>query len=528
MIPLEGQERSIFVATTTSKPLSFTQTDAELKELFERTREIADLGGLAGIIGWDQQVKMPPEANQIRGPQFGTLQVIIQERQTAPRLGELFSILEKRVQGSGYTDADRGLVYKGRRDYDQAVKVPPELVRELVEATSVAWGAWEKAKPANDYPSFAPHLRKVVELSRKLADCLGYTGSPYNALLDLYEPEMTLETLNPILNRVRTATVDLLKRIQASGHTVDTSCLRGNFDEEKQLDLSTHVLKQMGYRFEAGRMDKSSHPFTGGGGSPYDVRLTVRVDPTYWPMSVMAAIHEGGHAVYEQGSDPALARTILAGGASMGLHESESRMWENYIGRSLPFWKRHFPALKERFPEAFAHRSVEEVVTALNNVKPSLIRVEADEVTYNLHIIIRFELEQELINGTLDVNDLPRAWNQKYQDYLGITPETDTDGVMQDIHWSNGSFGYFPTYTLGNLYGAQIYHTLRKTFKDFDYRLEHEGTGFILTWLQEHMYAVGQVYTPDELARRVTGETLNPEYFVEYITRKYGAVYHLR
>ncbi|HLW01516.1 MAG TPA: carboxypeptidase M32 [Ktedonobacterales bacterium] len=515
------------MTTAASKVLTFTQTDAEFTEFFERAQEISDLGNLLGLLGWDQQVKMPPQANQVRGPQLATLQALLHERQTHPRIGELLNVLEPRVQGDGYSDADRGLVRLMRRNYDQNTKIPAALVKEVAVATAEAWGTWEQAKPANDFASFAPYLRKLVKLMRQVADHLGYQGSPYNALLDQYEPDMTLDTLNPILDRVRDATVDLLRRIQESGQKIDTSCLHGNFDPARQLDLCKALLQKMGYHFDAGRMDQSSHPFTGGGGSPFDVRLTVRVDPTYFPAALMAAAHEGGHGLYEQGSDPALARTILAGGASMGLHESESRLWENAIGRSLPFWKHHIGLLRDAFPETFSRYGVEALVPALNEVKPSLIRVEADEVTYNLHIIIRFELEQGLINGDIDVDDLPSLWNQKYESYLGVTPPTDTQGVLQDIHWSGGSFGYFPTYTLGNLYAAQIYHTLHRAFPDYDQRLEAEGTGFILDWLREHMYASGQVYAPDEVARKVTGETLNPEYFVQYINAKFGALYGL-
>ena len=516
------------MATATSNKLEFTRTDPELNELLERVHEIADVRDTLALLEWDQQVNMPHEANQVRGPQQATMQAIAHERLTAPRIGELLQALEARVKGSGYTDTDRGLVRQARRLYDQATKLPTAFVKELAEVTAETWGAWEKAKPANDFASFAPHLHKLVALKRQEAEYYGYQGSPYNALLDQFEPGMTLETLIPILNRVREATIDLLRRIQASDNKVDTSSLHGAFAADKQMSLCNALLKQMGYRFEAGRMDLSSHPFTTSFGSPYDVRVTTRVDPEYFPQALMAAIHEGGHALYEQGSDPALARTILAGGASMGMHESESRLWENYIGRSLPFWQHHFGILRAHFPETFAHRSVEELASALSAVKPSLIRVEADEVTYNLHIIIRFELEQALFNEEIEVTDLPRLWNQKYHQYLGITPPTDTVGVLQDIHWSGGSFGYFPTYTLGNLYGAQIYYRLRREFPDYDARLAAEGTSFILDWLREHMYAYGQVYTPAELARKVTGEDLNPEYFVRYANEKYGVLYSLK
>jgi len=305
-----------------SKTLTFTRTDPELNELFERTQEINDLGNILSLAGWDQQVNMPLQANRVRGPQLATLEALLHEHQIAPRIGELLDVLEQRVQGDGYSDADRGLVRKARRDYNQATKIPTVLVRKVAEATSEAWEAWEKAKPANDFASFAPHLRKVVMLMRQVAEHLGYEGSPYNALLDQYEPGMTLDMLNPVLSRVREATVDLLRRIQSSGRRIDTSCLHGGFDAAQQLKLCNEMLRQMGYRFDAGRLDQSSHPFTSGFGSPYDVRVTTRVDPNYFPAALMAAIHEGGHAIYEQGSDAALARTILAGGASMGMAAS--------------------------------------------------------------------------------------------------------------------------------------------------------------------------------------------------------------
>src|SRR5579885_1366340 len=309
------------MATATSKTLDFTRTDPELKELLERVQEFSDLQNTLALLAWDQQVKMPHEANQVRGPQLATLQAIAHERLIVPRIGELLQTLEARVKGSSYTDTDRGLVRQTRRLYDHATKLPTAFVKELTEVTAETWGAWEKSKPANDFASFAPYLQKLVALKRQEAEYYGYQGSPYNALLDQFEPGMTLETLTPILNRVREATIDLLRRIQASGSAIDTSVLHGAFDADKQMRLCDALLKQMGYRFEAGRMDVSSHPFTTSFGSPYDVRLTTRVDPEYFPMALMAAIHEGGHAVYEQGSNPALARTVLAGRASMGMHE---------------------------------------------------------------------------------------------------------------------------------------------------------------------------------------------------------------
>jgi carboxypeptidase Taq len=325
---------------------------------------------------------------------------------------------------------------------------------------------------------------------------------------------------------VREVSATLLKRIQASGHIVDDGCLQGEFASDKQMKLSRDVLHAMGYEFSHGGIARSPHPFTTSFGSPFDVRLTVNPDPQFIQASVMAAIHEGGHALYEQGSAPTLARTLVAGGASMGAHESQSRLWENNIGRSLPFWRGQYHLIRETFPQHFANIDVETFVRALNKVQPSLIRIEADEVTYNLHIIIRYELESAMINGEIAVESLPGMWNAKYREYLGIEPETDSKGILQDVHWSGG-FGYFPTYTLGNLYGAQIYHKLYEVFPDLDARLESGETAFILRWLEEHMYAHGAIYEPEELVRRVTGELPTPAHFDRYLTNKFEGIYQL-
>jgi carboxypeptidase Taq len=294
------------------------------------------------------------------------------------------------------------------------------------------------------------------------------------------------------------------------------------------MALSETMLRGMGYDFGRGAIARSPHPFTSSFGTPYDVRVTVRPDEKFLQASLMAAVHEGGHAVYEQGVSEALARTPVAGGASLGAHESQSRLWENAIGRSEAYWQGQFAAVREAFPERYANVDAVTFARALNRVEPSLIRVEADEVTYNLHILIRFELERALIDGDVAVESLPRLWNEKYQEYLGITPPNDAEGVLQDIHWSHGSFGYFPTYTLGNLYGAQIYATLRRAFPDFDARLAAGDRRFALEWLRAHMYAYGATYQPEELIERVTGEKPNPEHFARYLGEKFAKVYGLK
>ncbi len=330
-------------------------------------------------------------------------------------------------------------------------------------------------------------------------------------------------TLVEELARVQAASFESWRKARTNNDFVSFAPWLG-----RTISLQREVADRLGFvetRYDGG-IARSPHPFTTSFGSPFDVRLTINPDPEFIQASVMAAIHEGGHAVYEQGSAPTLARTPIAGGASMGAHESQSRLWENNIGRSLPFWRGQYALIKAAFPEHFASVDVETFTRALNKVQPSLIRIEADEVTYNLHIIIRYELERDMINGEVAVEALPGLWNAKYREYLGITPETDSKGILQDVHWSGG-FGYFPTYTLGNLYGAQIFHKLHEVFPDFDARLESGETAFVLRWLEEHMYAYGAIYEPEQLVQRVTGDLPNPEHFVRYLTNKFEGIYGL-
>jgi carboxypeptidase Taq len=432
------------------------------------------------------------------------------------------------VRKPEFSDADRGLVRETKRLYEQATKLPPDLVQEMAIARTTSFVAWRQARTNNDFSGYAAPLQRMVELEREVADRYGYAESRYDALLDLYEQGLTVRKLDPLFARVREVCVGLLRRIQASGHTVDDSCLKGNFPDAQQMALCRTILTGMGYDFERGAIAQSAHPFTTSFGAPFDVRVTVHPDETFLQASLMAAVHEGGHAVYEQGISPTLARTPIAGGASLGAHESESRLWENAIGRSQAYWQGQFAAVREAFPQQFASVDAATFARALNKVQPSLIRIEADEVTYNLHIMVRYELEKALINGEIAIESLPSLWNSKYKEYLEVAPTSDAEGVLQDIHWSHGSFGYFPTYTLGNLYGAQIYATLRRAFPDFDARLAGGDRGFILTWLREHMYAYGATFMPEELIERVTGEKPNPEYFARYITDKFSTVYNLQ
>ncbi len=505
---------------------NFTQSDTHISELLTCMHEIADLNALGALAAWDQNTDMPEGAGELRGDQMATLEGILHERWTSARLGKVLADLQDADENQRLTTADKSLVREARRNYDRAIKLPRELVEELARVQAGSFEAWRRARTNNDFGSFAPWLSRTIGLQREIADRLGYEETRYDALLDQYEPGATSSKIDRLFAPVREISTSLLQRIQASGYTIDDSCLQGEFASEQQIALSKTILRGMGYEFTHGGVAVSPHPFTTSFGSPFDVRLTINPDPHFIQASIMAAIHEGGHALYEQGSAPTLARTPLAGGASMGAHESQSRLWENNIGRSLPYWQGQYALVQQAFPEQFTTIDVETFVNALNKVQPSLIRIEADEVTYNLHIIIRYEMERAMVNGDVSVEELPGMWNARYRSYLGIEPENDAKGILQDVHWSSG-FGYFPTYTLGNLYGAQIYHKLQETFPDLDERLAHGETSFIQHWLEETMYAYGVIYQPEELIHRVTGELPNPDYFVRYLTTKFEHIYHL-
>lgn len=510
---------------TEQQNIYFTRGNERIGKLLRLLQEITDLEALQALADWDQQTGMPEGASEVRSHQAATLQGLIHERWTAPHLGELLSELQETVQQASFTDADRGLVRHARRLYDRATKLPRQLVEELQRARVINHDVWVRARAQNDFTSFSPCLEHMVNLQREVADRYGYQENRYDALLDVYEPELTARRVEQFFVPVREASTSLLQRIQASGKKIETSFLQGNFSEAQQKALAEKLLKCIGYNFSRGQMAISAHPFTTSLGAPQDVRLTVRYSDLL-PMSMMSALHEGGHALYEQGCASALLRTPLACGTSLGIHESQSRLWENAIGRSEAFWRGQYALVQEAFPQQFQQISVADFARALNHVEASLIRVEADEVTYNLHVIIRFELEKALINGEMSVASLPRLWNEKYRSYLGVEPDSDTNGVLQDVHWTFG-FGYFPTYTLGNLYGAQIYHTLRQHFADFDQRLASGETAFILSWLNEHLYQYGSIYHPDELIQHVTGEAANPRYFVDYLTDKFSRIYDL-
>ncbi|GAC1467696.1 MAG: carboxypeptidase M32 [Ktedonobacteraceae bacterium] len=514
-------------ATHTTHPtISFTRSDQRISELLQLWQGICDLQSLESLASWDQQTTMPAGAIEARMHQMATLQVIQHERVSAPRMGELVKELEDVVSQASFTDADRGLVRQARRLYDEQAKLPGKLVEELARVQANSSEHWVAARKQNDFARFAPWLQRIVELQREVADHVGFAETRYDALLDKGEPGLTAARLDELFAPVRAASTSLLHRIQASAHKPDTTCLHGTFPLERQRILSEKLAASIGYDFTHGLIATSAHPFTADHSAPADVRFTVRYNEGYILPLIMACLHESGHALYEQGSSWELLRTPLTGGAAHGVHESQSRLWENVLGRTEPFWQGKYAVLRDVFPEHFNALDITTFVRALNTVEPGPIRIEADEVCYNLHIVIRFELEKALVNGEISVESLPALWNAKYRDYLGIVPENDASGVLQDVHWSHG-FGSFPNYTLGNIYSAQIRHKLYRDFPDFDQRLATGDTTFVLQWLREHMYAYGAIYTPQELLTRMTGEGANPQYFVDYLTEKFQRLYAL-
>ncbi len=484
---------------------------------------IVDLRHAAGVLEWDQQTHMPPGGGRARAEQLATLSRLAHEMFVSPRTGELLEAAERAAEQLDPDSDEAALVRVTRRDYDRATKLPPEFVAARRRASSLSVEAWRQARPANDFAAFRPHLHQMVDYARRTADYLGYAEHPYDALLDIYEPLMTSREVADLFARLREGTVPLVRAI-AGARPVDDSVLHQEYDEAKQQAFALEVIRAFGYDFSRGRLDRAPHPFAASF-SRDDARITTRFERGFFNPAVFALFHEAGHAMYHQGLAPSLERTPLAGGASLGVHESQSRMWENLVGRSRPFWQHYFPRLRELFPEQLAGSDAEGFYRAVNKVQPSLIRVEADEVTYNLHIILRFELEKALVDGSLKVEDAPEAWNARMVEYLGVRPPNDANGLMQDIHWASGSIGYFPTYTLGNVMAAQLFAaalrdhpTLPEDFARGEFRV-------LLDWLREHVHRHGRKFFPQDLLQRATGSRLTPEPYLRYLWDKFGEIY---
>jgi carboxypeptidase Taq len=496
-----------------------------LKELRSRLAEIADLDSVAAVLSWDQQTYMPPGGAEARAEQLATLARLSHERFAAPDTGALLDEAARETDPLGDTD-DGALVRVTRRDYDRAVKLPPDLVAEMRRTSALAQEAWAQARPRNDYAAFAPWLEKNLQLARRAAECWGYRDRLYDALLEGYEPGTTTAQVAGMFGELKPGLVSLVRDIGERGTPIDARVLHRDYEVIRQREFSERIARAIGYDFTRGRQDTAAHPFCTSF-SRNDVRITTRFDPHFIGQALLASVHEAGHAMYEQGMAPELERTPLRGGASMGVHESQSRLWENLVGRSKPFWQYCFPALKESFPEALADMDVESFWRALCKVTPSLIRVEADEVTYNLHVLLRFELENELLEGRLTVADAPAAWNAKTQEYIGLTPPDDSDGVLQDIHWALGIFGYFPTYSIGNLLAAQLWEKANRDLPDLPGQIARGQFAALLEWLRENIHCHGRKFLPNELIQRATGEPIQSRSYLRYLTDKYSELYRL-
>ncbi len=499
----------------------------EIEKLTERLREVTYLGTAIAVLQWDQEVTMPKKGADARAHTISLLAGLVHNKFLEVDHDGLLSGLKKKLDGGKLSPAEATVVRETWRSFSRERKLPETFVKEMAKLTSKSQNVWTEAREENNFAKFAPYLEQVVEKKREEAKLIGYADSPYDALLDTYEPGMTTSEIERIFGDLKTFLVPFLARIQKVSnnklpHVIAKSA---HFPIEKQIELSKQVAESMGYDLDAGRIDVSAHPFTTSF-HPNDVRITTRYNPKDVLESIFPTMHEGGHALYEQGLPHEHFGTPLADATSLGIHESQSRLWENMVGKSLSFWKHWYPKLQKEFPGVFT-APLADFYASVNIVKPTLIRVEADEVTYNLHIIIRFELEKALIEGTIAVKDLPKLWSERYKEYLGITPKSDKEGVLQDVHWSTGYIGYFPTYTLGNLYSAQFWNTAKKQIPDLPKKIGKGDLKTLREWLRKHIHQHGKSYSAEDLALKITGEKLNPDYFSRYLEEKYTNIYKL-
>ncbi|WP_312911048.1 carboxypeptidase M32 [Natronosalvus caseinilyticus] len=500
---------------------SETETDGAYDELLTRIERITNVGNAAGVLRWDQEVVMPEGGTPARAKQLSTLSALGHELLTDERTGVLLEALED-TELDGEEEA---VVREIRRRYDRATSVPQDLVEEISETTANAHPTWVEAKEEDDFSIFEPTLEKLVDLQKEYANHIDPDADPYEVLFADYEPYLDLETAERVLERLRDELVPLLEAIDDSEADVETDAFAGTFDDDDQEALARDVLDSLGYDWDRGRLDTAPHPFSTG--TQFDARVTTRFDENDLLGSITSTIHEFGHANYTLGLPDEGYGTPLGEARDLTVHESQSRLWENHVGRSRPFWEHFLPIARERFPE-LEDVSPEAAYEAANQVyDDNLIRVEADELTYHLHIVVRFEIERDLISGDLEVSGVPEAWNDKYEEYLGIRPETDAEGCLQDIHWSHGSFGYFPTYSLGSVLAAQLYAAAEDDLGEFDDRVREGDFADLNGWLREEIHAHGKRYTTPDLVEEATGETYTADYFLEYAKDKYGDLYDL-
>lgn len=496
------------------------------KDFMNYVKKMASFNEAIGLMYWDLRTGAPKKGAEQRSEVIGMMSSEVFNMSVSNEMKEYLSTLSEEDTLKQLDEITRKTVEECQKDYDKNIKIPAEEYSEYVILSSKAESVWEEAKENNDFELFRPYLEKLVAFNQKFVEYWGYEGNKYNTLLDLYEPGVTVDMIDRVFGQLREHIVPLVKRVVEASDKPKTDFLFEHFPQDKQQAFSLEILKKMGYDFDAGRLDTTVHPFATGL-NPGDVRVTTKYDEGDFRTAVFGTIHEGGHALYEQNISPDLIGTPLCSGTSMGIHESQSLFWENFVGRHKSFWKDNYETLKSYSTGQFDDVSLEEYYRAINVAGPSLIRIEADEMTYSLHIMVRYEIEKGLINGDIEVKDLPAIWNEKMEEYLGITPDSDATGVLQDVHWSGGAFGYFPSYALGYIYAAQIKNAMKDDLSNFDELLESGNLLPIKEWLTENIHQHGKLKKPVEIIKDITGEGLNAEYLIEYLESKYEQVYRL-
>lgn len=488
------------------------------EEVCRYARQTAAWASIDAVLGWDERTHLPPAAAEHRAEQSALLAGLVHQRWTDPTFGRQIEEL------AGDSDGDAALIARRlRRQRDRRIKMPKTLVERLARIAIVGQQAWQDARQNNDFPTFQPVLKEIVELKRQQAEAIGYDDCPYDALLDEYEPEERTSRVAGVLGQLRDALTPLVGAIQQSGRHPNIALLYRDFPIARQERFGRTVASAIGFNFACGRLDETAHPFCTTLG-PYDCRITTAYDEHHFGSALFSILHEAGHGLYEQGLPVEWFGLPLGEAISLGLHESQSRLWENFVGRGRPFWTFYYPHAQQQF-SALRDISFDDFYFAVNDVRPSLIRIEADEATYNLHILIRFELERALLDGQLQADELPVAWNEKYKNYLGIASPSDRDGVLQDVHWGAGLIGYFPTYALGNLYAAQFFAQAQCDIDDLDSRLAAGDFRPLLDWLRDRIHRHGQRWSSAELVRRVTGRELSIEPLMEHLRTKLSPLY---
>lgn len=486
------------------------------ERLVAKLKRAHHLGTVSGLLGWDEQVNLPPDSADQRAEQMALLAELQHAAASDPEIGALLAVL------AGET-GDRGTVVReAKKDYERVVKLPADFVAEKARLSSAAYHGWAAAKAKNDFAAFAPFLEKHLELAKREAAYLGFGDRPYDYAIDKHDPGMDAATITALFAELKEGLVPLVRAIAASPVRARTDIFKG-FPVDAQREFLREVTERLGFNYRRGRIDVSLHPFCEGSGA--DIRMTTRFDADNPLDSLFSSIHETGHGLYEQGLPLAVQGTPLGQNAGMGVHESQSRLWENQVSRSRAFWNFFEPRFREKFPAQLAAVSSEDLYLAVNEVAPTLIRVDSDEVHYNLHIILRFEIERRLFSGELAVADLPVAWNALSAELLGLTPPSDKLGVLQDVHWSGGAFGYFPSYCLGNMMAAQLWFTVRAKFPELDTDFEKGDFSRLLGWLRAEIHEQGRRFEMRELVLRVTGEALTPKYLLRYLQERYAPLY---